>query len=526
MISGIACLARRCLPSHAILLRRIIMGRHLVTGHTKLLGKPQRLLLKAVTGSGPPAVDAFLQWRALVPFDDIEHSALRIIPLLLALVKREGLNDPDLLRMKGIERHVWASNTLRLRQLFKALAAIRRTGAPFVLLKGAALLARMPEMAARRTNGDYDVLVDPKYMKALRLELEADGFVMRGFSFDDWGSELQNSQTAGIPIAVAGSAAEVDIHWRALPHLRDPQLTARIINSAEEGALHQHKVPIPSLAHHLFICLARCEPWDRDECLTRLLEAYFLLSNCGDALDWSELEGLIAQYRLDACASAFFEELTTATDIVIPAAVKRGLPPWSFMLRKEWNLRGIAPYERTDLQNWFLQQNDVKFSRRSPPDWALTLREVLLATLNPGGVNVDALWRSASQRASGQSDGRRKFLYGFSFPENWGRWTDGHLAIAIIPLNGEQKKGEPVEIRGHVLLNPGLTRIFMAGGIESKKLEVAPGQTDVTLSLRLQSLETLGGDGLLALWLPDAISPKALGMSGDFRALSLAIHRT
>jgi hypothetical protein len=495
-----------------------------VTGRTTLLGEPQRLLLKAVTGSGKPAVDAFQRWRSLVPFDEIEYSALRVVPLLLALVKREGLEDPDLQRMKGIERHIWASNTLRFKQLFQALTAIRRTGAPFVLLKGAALLARMPEMTSLRTTADYDVLVDPAYMGALRPELEAAGFFMRGLSFDDWGSELQSSQT-GIPLTMAGTAAAVDIHWRPLPHLRDPKLTERILNFVEEGALHQDKVPIPSLAHQLFISLARCEPWDKDECLTRILEAYFLLSKCGDAVDWSELERLIAHYRLEACASAFFEELAAATGIAIPAAVRRGLPPKSFMLQKEWKARGIAPSKRTELQHWLLHHNDVLFSRRDAADWRLTLREAMLATINPQGLNLSAIWQSVSGRTFSQPDGRRKFLYGFSFPENWGRWTEGRLALAVIPLNDEQRNGAPVEIHGRVL-NPGRrTRIFMAGGTGISKLRVPRGQTDVTLSLPLKSLDTLGGDGLLALWLPDAISPTELGMGRDHRALSFAFYR-
>lgn len=494
-----------------------------VVKHTGLLSEQQRLLLRAATSSGQPAIDAFRRWRAQVPFDAIEHSALRVVPLLLALVKREGLDDPDLRRMKGIERHIWASNTLRFKQLFQALTAIRRAGAPFVLLKGAALLARMPEIAALRTSGDYDILVDPSYMGAVRRELEAAGFTMKGFSFDDLEGELQSSSTGSAPITLVGSSDEVDIHWRALPNLRDPRLTERIIGCAEEGALHQHKVPIPSLVHQLFTCLARCEPWDKDECLTRLLEAYFLLSKYGDQLDWVELEKLIAQYRLEAWASAFFAELITATDFIVPAAVRKQLRPWSFMLKKEWAVRGTPPFERTDLQRWLLQYNDARFSRSSPDDWMLTLREAWLATR--GGKSLEALWRSASHRDSGKSNGRVKFLYGFSFPEKWGRWTDGHWAIAIIPLNEEQKKWAPVEIRGHVLNSGRLTRIFMTGGIERIKLEVPQGQTDVVLSLRLQSREALGGDGLLILWLPDAISPKALGMSGDYRMLSLGIHR-
>lgn len=494
-----------------------------MTASTTLLNEPERLLLKAVTGSGQPAVDAFRRWRALVPFDAIGHSAFRVMPLLLALVKREGLDDPDLQRMKGIERFAWAANTLRLKQLFMALDAIRRAGAPFVLLKGAALLARMPEFAALRATGDYDVLVDLSHMGAARRELEAVGFTMN--AFNDLANGLHSNSTGGLSTTLVGSSSEIDIHWRALPDLRNPDLTKRILKFAEQGSIHQREVPIPSLAHQLFMSLARCEPWDKDECLTRILEAYFLLSKGSSAVDWDELQGLIAQYRLEARASAFFGELAAVANIAIPAAVRRQLRPWSFLLRREWALRRIHPADRTGLQQWFLQYVDQRYSRKSANDWALTLREVLLMRKNRDGENLEAFWQSVSQRTSIESDGRRKFLYGFSHPEKWGCWTDGRWAVAIIPLNDEQKNGAPVEIHGHVLDTGTVTRIFMAGGLESKKLEVVPGEKEVTLSLRLQSLESLGGDGLLVLWLPDAISPESLGMSSDIRKLSLAVFR-
>ncbi len=494
-----------------------------MTASTALLNEPQRLLLKAVTGSGPPAIDAFRRWRAMVPFDAIEYSAFRAIPLLLAFLKREGLDDPDLLRMKGIERHIWASNTLRFKQLFLALTAIRRAGAPFVLLKGAALLARMPEITALRASEDYDVLVDPSCMTAVRRELEVAGF--NTSAFGNLESGLQSKSIAGLAVTLPGSSNEVDIHWRTLPDLRNPYLTDRVLRFAEQGTLHQNDVPIPSLAHQLFICLARCEPWDKDECLTRLLEAYFLLSKYSSAVDWAELERLVAQYGLEARASACFEELAAVTSIAVPAAVRRRLRPWSFLLRKEWAIRSAHPSDRTDLQRWFLQYVDARYTRNGSADWSLTLREVLLVRKSRDGENLEAFWQSVSQRTSGKSNGRRKFLHGFALPEKWGCWTDGHWAVAIIPLNDEQKNGAPVEIRGQVLDSGNVTRIFMTGGIESKKLEVMRGETEATLSLPLQSLETLGGDGLLVLWLPDAISPNALGMSSDRRKLSFAVLR-
>jgi hypothetical protein len=448
---------------------------------------------------------------------------MRVIPLLLALIKREGLDDPDFRRMKGIERHIWASNTLRLRQLFRALAAIRRAGAPFALFKGAALLARAPEMAALRASGDYDVLVDPAHMAAVRRELEAAGFTMNSFAFEDVEDELQASGTAGAPITLAGSADEIDLHWRALPKLRNPDLTSRILGSAEEGVLQQQKVPIPTLAHQLFVCLARCEPWDKDECLTRVLEAYFLLRKFGEAVDWGELGRLIARYRLEATASAFFEEIR-ALGISVPA--EAGKRPAAFLSRMEWSIRGIPPADRANLQWWILNHADVAAGRRDPSDWSPTLYEALLATGNRGRWRLRALWRSVSKRTSRQSDGRIKFLHGFSFPEKWGRWTDGRFAFMVVPLNSEQKNGAPVEIRGHVLNSGRRTRIFMTGGAETRRLKMMPGQIDLTLSVRLRPLEALGGDGLLALWLPDAVSPLSLGINQDYRALSIGIYRT
>lgn len=492
---------------------------------TQLLAEDQRLLLRAVTGSGQPAVDAFRRWRAMVPLDAIRHSAMRVVPLLLALMKREGLDDPDFRRMKGIERHIWASNTLRLRQLFHALAAIRRAGAPFALFKGAALLARAPEMAALRASGDYDVLVDPSHMAAVRRELEAAGFTMSSFAFEDVEDELQSSGTAGAPITLVGSSDEIDLHWRALPNLRDPDLISRILGSVEEGVLQQQKVPIPTVAHQLFVCLARCEPWDKDECLTRVLEAYFLLQKFGDAVDWRELESLIARYRLQAAAAAFFEEIA-ALGISVPGAVRQPPPAWSLLLRKEWAVRSTTPADRTDLQRWLLRRNDAAYGRRNPSDWALSLRETWLAANSQGGWHLHALWRSVSKRTSRESDGRIKFLHGFSFPEKWGRWTDGRFAFMVVPLNSEQKKGAPVEIRGHVLNSGRHTRIVMMGGAETRRLDMMPGQIDLTLSIPLRPLESLGGDGLLMLWLPDAVSPLSLGINRDNRSLSIGIYRT
>ena len=107
-----------------------------------LLSETDRLIFRAATGSGKRALDAFCTWRSKLVMDELPSTALSAMPLLLALVKQHGLDDPQIGRMRGMGRHIWVSNTLQLAHLFEALDAVATMGQAAILLKGAALYAR------------------------------------------------------------------------------------------------------------------------------------------------------------------------------------------------------------------------------------------------------------------------------------------------------------------------------------------------------------------------------------------------
>lgn len=492
-----------------------------------LLDRNRRLFLKAAISSGQPATEAFRAWRAAVPFDDLTHATTRAIPLLVDLVIREKLNDPDFLRMKGIERHIWASNTLKFRALFKALTVIQKSGTPFVLMKGGALIARMPKSAGVRTSGDYDILVEPSRLVELVCDLKAAGFEPKGFALDDLDGSLQNSVAAGAPITLAGSSDEIDIHWRPLPRIHDQELTNRIFRNAGQGKLHDKAVPVPSFTHHLFLCLARCEPWDKDECLTRLMEAHFLLSAPDASIDWDELKELVARYGLETLASAFFDELSLATGVQAPSSMQWQDRSWSIRERLNWNTMEKGPDRRAAWRQAALLLQETEYRQHNPSAWTPAPRDVwLLARSHLHARSSTALlWQSISQRVHGVSSGKIRFLHGFSYPEIPARWTEGHLAFMAVPLTDRQKAGEPVRIHADGLSTGWFSRVVMAGGLSTKRLILWKGMRPVILSIPLRPLDALGGDGLLLLWLPDAISPKSAGLNEDRRVLSLYIHR-
>lgn len=493
-----------------------------------LLLKPeQRFLLKAAIGTGADATQAFQAWRKVVPFDNLSRAAFRAIPLLVNLVIKEKLDDRDFLRMKGIERHIWAANALKLRSLFKALDVIENSGVPAVLLKGGALMARMPQSAGLRVSGDYDILIEPSRLPELCNELKAHGFRPKEFEFEEFFEDSFQQIRSGAEVRLNNTSTDIDIHWRPLPQIRDSELTARIFQKAEQRKMHNRVVAVPSATDHLFTCIARCEPWDKDECITRLIEADFLLTSSRDSIDWDELSRLIERYGLEALATAFFDELTFATDNRTHQSLSWRQLCGATLRRQEWKALETDPGLRSSWQRAILLYQDKKYSRNSSLGWTPTLRELWFQALScifPKS-STTALWRSVSRRVRGASIGKMRFLHGFSYPEATARWTDGHFSFMAVPLTDEQRAGKPVEIYADALGVKGGSRIIFAGGLSSRLITAKEGMAPITLSIQLHPLDALGGDGLLLFWMPDASSPKSMGLNPDARVLSLYIHR-
>jgi hypothetical protein len=485
-----------------------------------MLDDQHRSLLQAVTGRGEAALAAFRLWRDATVLDDIDYATFRVMPLVVDAARHHGIDDPDLGRMKGIARYVWTSNVMRLRELFMALRVLQDAGIRPMMLKGAALLARFPDLSSKRPTADYDILLPAGTLSRAWDALREQGFTQLGASWDNFEQALPHS---GAPITKHGKGHEVDLHWRPVSSIRDNALTHRTFASAEEAMLQGEPVLIPSIAHQLFFAMARCEKSDQSECFTRLMEGYFLLSKAAD-VNWDEVAALVARYGLEAPAHDYLDALAIDAAVSIPAAIlgriERGL---TFAKRREWTIRTVPESRRSPTQTWFLNRQDVRHTRSTAqhPDAAASalMKKCLWPALLP------AIWRLARRRFHGPSTGKPRFLYGFSFPELTARWTDGHWAFMTLPLTDAQRGGETIRLNATVYHpNRRGIRMYAFAGDDLCKIGVLADGAIAT-GFRAVPQPQLGGDALLMLWLPDARSPQENGVQADARVLGLYINR-
>lgn len=489
-----------------------------------ILDGQNRLLLRAATAPDEYAVPAFKRWRSRVDFEDVTGVAHRVMPALAALAARNGIDDPDMQRIRGIDKHVWATNMLKLKNLVLALDVLGKAGITPMLLKGGALFARMPELAARRTAGDYDILIAPAQFRAAAAALDAAGFAPMAMSW--WAVLEENAaiDTSGTALGRGARDALVDLHWRPLKYLDDPALIDRMFAAAETVRLKGQPILVPSPTNHLFLTIARSDPHDKRENFQRLLEGQMLLAGLGqDSIEWNELTELVRHYGLDGLAASYMDELARTCRLELcpaAAALAAGASPGGWM---EVLLRSVEPERRLAVQSWCLSRRDIRYHRAGAARGLGEAMLLQLVRLWPGAL--PALRRSILRRLGGLPVARREFVEGWFYPEETGRWSNGRLGVLALPLTEAQQAGEPVRFRGHAMRGRyGGARLRVSGGASIARYDYdAQQQQDFELSVVVRPERQLGGAGLVVFWAPDAISPLERGESDDSRRLGVFI---
>jgi len=149
----------------------------------------------------------------------------------------------------------------------------------------------------------------------------------------------------------------------------------------------------------------------------------------------------------------------------------------------------------------------------APPGWfEAVIRQY--CTFRPP---LRLLWWLAHRRYSGASTGRPRFLEGFWYAEGDGRWTQPGWALVAVPTSG----GIACLDSALFLGKRNRARIGAAGGGRPFLRTATSNSTEIRLPVA--PVASLGGDGLLLLWTPDAPSPSETG-STDKRRLGLFLR--
>ncbi len=154
------------------------------------------------------AAQAWERLRPELDLDEVNWDQHRLLPLVERGLRRAGVHDPDLPRLKGIHRQTWSRNQLLLNRTAPALGALAGAGIPTMVLKGGALGLRYYDDLGLRPMADLDVLVPFDLAVAATDVLIELGYESRPLT------RTHQLDHHGRPAAQPDGGGQIDLHWQ------------------------------------------------------------------------------------------------------------------------------------------------------------------------------------------------------------------------------------------------------------------------------------------------------------------------
>jgi len=428
------------------------------------------LLLKAALLDGDAAIAAYRAWRPTLDFETISYGQQRLLPLLQHNLTRFGIDDPLLERFRGIRRYFWVRNLKAMTFAQRVFAALDQSGVPFIVLKGAALVACYLADRSLRPMDDVDILVPDDQVENAIAVLTAIKLQPKGVSPRYLTLSSVRSSVPGWEFL--GPDQSIDLHWKALHLDQRPE--------ADDGFWQAHRVtsldgtPIRVLdaADQLLHIIAHAaqqyaaaaaEQWPSDAILVIRRSTDLRFERLVSEADQHGLSAIIAE-GLDFLAQEF--------NVTVPkTAISRMRSAASWTERLEIRLRAEPP--KTTIGQGLLSLLD--FRRRHPGGVSRSIARVLPAFLKDwaGVSQITPAVFVAAQAILGRPGSLRRILgrdryrtvpdldrlpkvgetfklggpefeeapliAGWSVPEATGRWTVGQEATIAWCVRGQDQ---------------------------------------------------------------------------------------
>jgi hypothetical protein len=499
----------------------LAFGRGIAPSPSSLLTAEDRLALGLALGPDDDLERRWRAWRGRVALNDIGIAAYRLLPAILTRALAHDIEDSELPRLKGVIRHTWLANQLRSRALAEALRLLEQARIDVLILKGAALFARYPQLITMRGAGDYDLLVRRRDAPRAAEVLLAAGFRPQVIRIDRF-EPADFDSIHGVHLVKSGHNDSLDLHWRPLPTMAGEALVEEMFARSEACAFGGVDVRVPALADHLALAVARGATQQPGEFALRTAEAAFLLEACHGALDWTLFVDLTKRLGCRSVAREMIEFIRHELQIAVPdhAADRLGGGRGVGALLRIAQCLLVTPISSAVQSGERAWKSCGQWMRRTRAG-----RFAPVAALRDRAL--DRIWVRAARQA-GRGDGPGiVFVTGFSFPEEEGRWTNGRLAITRLAID---PSNEHVDLR--VTAKP-----FYPPGAEGFAFEVHAGPGSACRHVLRPSdgfpaqfiiagASVLPSRCVLLVWrLLDAGSPSIYGLSDDPRALGLFVSR-
>jgi hypothetical protein len=519
------------------------------------------LALRAAVLDGDDALRAFAQWRQTVPFDEIDVYTQRLVPRIYRNVRSLGGDDPILDRMKGVYRHTWVSNRLRIAACEKLLDILNGAGIPSVLLKGAAVLVRWTSDSGLRPMDDADVLVRREQGRVALAHLLGAGYKtvsIRADRFNDREFRMTHAVQLRDPAGM-----HIDLHWRALVNGRARDQDRAFWDLALPVRVADSTTHVLSPEDHLYHTCAHAASWNDGARIDWAADAAMILREVGNHFDWNRFVTHVRRDGIDLPVRTFIVLLRDLLNVPVPRMVDRQLSSFRPQLvgrldlalrrRGRDNISG-APAAFLAFQDY--RRRNARLSRKAPvaaispfvrAHWqfdgvAAALAYGMYAALNrpprlrpfvASGRQRRLRARNLPEVGTGRFDfslgdgWRDAFVAGWGAPEAGSRWTVDHEAVLAMKIATPRPRDLPVCMKVSPFLSgKKLTVEVWANRRRVDLWRFHPGQPQWPWrSFSIDGNALSEQDTIeFTFVIRSPRSPLALGVGRDQRRLGLCVH--
>ena len=325
-------------------------------------------LLRAALLDGDAAISAFRAWRPTLDLATLPYGHQRLLPLLQRNMTRLGIEDPYIERFRGIRRYFWVRN-LRSMALARSLfEALNQGTVPFIVLKGAALIAGYLDDRSLRPMDDIDILVRDEHVPEAVAILAARGLFPalsdeRQLPQERTQRFLRNervrSNLAGWQFV--GHEQNIDLHWRALHLDRRPEADARFWRDSRTVDFDGLPVRVLDPAHHLLhLCAHAAQDRSGSSMQQWAADATTIIRGSPD-LSWDRVVEEARARHVSRIVGNSLAFLVAELDLPIPpATIRRLLSAGDWSERAEARLRALGAEAMPPASRTFLAFQDYR----------------------------------------------------------------------------------------------------------------------------------------------------------------------
>jgi hypothetical protein len=256
----------------------------------------QRLLLRAAFMPGNAGVEAWEMWKTRVNMDDhLDLGSFRLLPQLYRNLQKHGVDDPLMMKFRGIARHTWYKNQRFFRSVLPLVHSLHEVGVESLLLDGPAIALQYLSDYVLDEGTDLAILVRPDQAATAIRQLQLSGCAP------------ESKMSAGLePHLGVGytyfsqneTGRRIGFYWHVLPRC----CWVEVDDDFWTGAVgtNIYDVPLHTLnpADQILHCCVSDGSSSETSLFVRAIDVMLVLNAVQAEVDWDRLIARAQRYRL------------------------------------------------------------------------------------------------------------------------------------------------------------------------------------------------------------------------------------